>query len=140
MILALLLAATTVDPSSHFMGEWKCSSPFTDMPFMLDLKTASIDGTMKVEIFNSNDQRLPDGPIRVVGPAEVMKKTYEWEKDSEFMPDARQDLIVDNSTGHVDFLMFWDKDDGVSVNLWQYYKDRSPSHFMGGLVCKAKPK
>jgi hypothetical protein len=138
MIATLLLAAAAFDPGSHFLGEWKCSSPFTDMPFALDLKIGSIDGKTEAEILNSNDQRLPDGPIRVVGPASMIEKTYEWQKKSVILADAQQNFFVKNSLGDMDFVVLWDRDDGVSVNLWQYFNDRSPSKGMGGLICKVK--
>jgi hypothetical protein len=140
MIVALLLAGTPVDPSSHLVGDWSCGTLFPDDPPTLDLGVRVLKGKTAAEISNSRDQRLPNGQIRIAGPAEVIQKPYEWQKKSQLIADVQQNFFVKNSVGDVDFVMLWDKDDGVSVNLWQYFNDRSPSQGLGGLICKAKPQ
>jgi hypothetical protein len=136
ILLPLLLAASTASP---FAGEWRCVSAFKSDPFKFDLSVRLEESSFKANISGSTDPRFPDGPVQAVGPAMTFTKADEWSKRSEIMADIDQHFSVKNDAGDMSIQMLWDKDDGVSANLRQYYSDGSPSKFVGGLACSEKP-
>jgi hypothetical protein len=136
ILLQILLLASTASP---FVGEWRCVSAFESDPFAIELSIRLENNAFEANISGSTDPRFPDGPVQAVGPAMTVAKTDEWSKRSELMADVDQYFSVKNDAGDMSIQMLWDKEDGVTANLRQYYADRSPSSFVGGFNCSEKP-
>ncbi|MBI1401756.1 MAG: hypothetical protein GC147_00900 [Porphyrobacter sp.] len=131
MIGSVLLLGAVFAPASPFVGEWNCVSAFSSDPFSLTLVVSEGAEAASAEIVHSTDMRLPDGSIRLLGGPEKVDNPYA----SELLPDLRWQGLVLNKDGNVSFTMLWDREEGLSVNLWQYFSDGSPSKLLGALAC-----